>query len=552
MLFTFGRKNLYKKIDYYRNLYQKIDTVFTKDCETSLTRISYIGTKSPKFHDSYSDACSIKEKIIKNEKTSATQAVTSLDFLKKSHRSSEIKKVLSECQISIEAYESIVEKFKVFLVDVLKEDSDFHERIVPLKDGLRNFKQFIFSHDVELNFLIPTFNKCFQGLDEDFNQFEVFVDKADYETANKKLDDIKTVLNALDKYGRQLPEIVPCACDVLPNRIKDIYIKYRQYENQGIPLYHLNVDSLLKQMVSQDEFIREKFYKLDFGGAKESLDKMILKLNELEESFEIEKFNKEVFEKKTIDYSDKVYLTQAEYSKIQKAIPQYEKHYFLDEKFMSSFKSLAPELEDMVKIANELGSYINANLPQPYSILLNKANSLEDKNNQIVVKLRNIGNYLNNLNINLDKIIKGIEESYRQLMSQMNKVLSLHNSSFANYTSTIIDRLVDRLLNLKDETDILPVDINKLNDDYSVISDEIKSFIEESNIDIKSAVKVEQLFIYSNGYCQNFEELKSKLEEGEKLTYEKHEFEKAFSLIHPLMDRQQSINKETSSGNYNG
>lgn len=552
MLFAFGRKKLYNKIDYFKNLYQKVDTIFTKDCETSLTRLSYIATKSSKFHDNYSDANAAKKSIEKNEKTSALQAVTSLDILRKSHKNSEIKKVLSECEISIENYEIIVEKFKNYLNDVLKDDIDFHERIVPLKDDLRNFKQFIAEHEVELNFLVPTFNRCFHGLDEDFNQFEVYVDKADYEVAEKKLNDIKVVLNALNKYGRQLPEIVPCACDVLPNKIKDTYIKYRQYENQGIPLYHLNVDSILKQMVSQDEFIREKFYKLDFGGAKESLDKMIEKLNELEQSFEKEKFNKDIFEKKTVDYADKVYITQGEYVRVLNHIPEYEKHYVLDEKYMSSFKSLSSELEDMVKISNELGSYINANLPQPYSILLNKANSLEETNNLIISKMRNIETYLNNLNNNLKKVVDGIEELYKQLMAQENKVFIIHNPSFSKYTAQIIDDYVSQLEKLICETNTLPVDINNLSQEYVEIGDSIKKFIDKSNFDVDNAIKTEQLFIYANNYCQNFEELNEKLNDAQKLVYEKHDFENAFSLIHPLMDRQQAINKETTSGNYNG
>lgn len=537
------RKNYMKSIDTYKNMYQRIESIFNNDCATSLTRLNYLSTHSGKFHDSYNECLVYKENIERDEKVKAGQVMSAIDSLKSMSSLNSIRAELSECNTVLQNYDKAVTDFRNALNKILGTDNAYHNKIVSIKDKLHSFKDFVAKNETEMKPILPVLEKCFRGMDESFAQYDVDVDKADYPTADQMYNNLKMVIDALDKYGRELPTVIPYATDVLPKRFIFIYQKYKVYESQGIPLYHLNVDSILKQMVLEDETVRENFYKLDIAFAKKTLDKMSDKCTELENAFEKEKLSKEIFVKKSQNYSDKVHQIQTDFTKLSNSLPENQKKFVLQESYLKSYAELPTKIEDIVKLKSELDSFINASLAQPYTILLGKVDDLDKRYNHILSEIRNIVIYLNKLNNDLIVYSDGLRSLYTDLMIQSSKIYHFNVPSYTLYTDKTVKTLTEELLALDKVLQAHPIDMEQAGKRYVEVKTEVEAFLKESSEDMKEGEDVENLLIYANLYRLDYPSLKETLTVVEKVYFKDHDFKKAYNLVRPLMDAQNSLNE---------
>ncbi len=545
-LFVFfsAHKHLKKQITKMQERYQKIVSIMDTDVDASMARLNYLGTHSPKYHDLFVECQAAKERIEKDQQVRAKEVVTSFDSLTASRNYRAIHKNLQEGNSVLVSFETKVEELRKALADVLTKDNQYHEMITKPKEKLRDLKSYLYKYDVEIGPVKPVLESFYRGLDEYFDQYDVFLDKGLYEQADKVFREVSSVIDALDLYGRDLPEIVPLAEMVVPNKLKDLYLAAKDTERQ-VPIYHLKVDEALKEMALEDQEIKQSFQTLALKGDKERLHGMVDRISALEASFEKEKEAKKLFESKWDSSNDVIYQLQAKYSGLVEKLPSLKEAYVLDSRFLSPVESMTDRVENMVRLKSDLDGSVNASYPQPYSYLLSKFEELNREVDYVSLTMKTFGDYVERIKNRIGVVNQEIRSLYLALWEESAKIREFDLQQF---TATSRKTLTSMFAMLEKTAGVIadnPVNIVVAEELEEQTDAEVRKFLSETEKNLDLAHKAEEALVYGNQYRREFTKAEDDLVQAEA-AFQACQFDRCYDIASSVIREHREAESSTT------
>ena len=139
------------------------------------------------------------------------------------------------------------------------------------------------------------------------------------------------MIEHMDIIVRETPDVLLMANQVIPNRMKEVDLTYKEMLEQGYPLDYLNIEYNLEETKKNIEACMDKVKVLNLENCMFDLKTMLEYFDGLFFDFEKERLSKKVFEEVNKDFKKKIEKTNKLVSDVYLQLDDIKHMYDLEE-----------------------------------------------------------------------------------------------------------------------------------------------------------------------------------------------------------------------------
>lgn len=492
-----------------------------------LKRIYSISNYNLLYQETYATLLKQYEELVQTRNEQAENALNmlkdSLDHTKGKSNKENIKRNKEV----LDNYFQDIEAFSKDLKDILSAEEDAQEKSLSQKEKVRQIKQTYYEHKDEIKIVEESFNVLFDNIDEAFKRYDAAIDCANYEEVQAILSRIDNVLKELEPVLAHLPHLCTKLSEVLPNKIVLLREKAEEMIKNGYQLNHLHVNSNIEEYEARMTNVKRHLEALDIQGCDEEMDRIIVAIDELSHKIELEKDTKEHYENSKDVVSKNVKVLEDKFIKIYNLIPNISKHYVIEDKYFNEIEVIRFNISKIGNVKRTLDSYVHSLTPQPFSILDNKCNELDELTKVATRKLNEFSSYLLSLEEDYNTAIDAIKEGYLKLKEIKSLVHELNLPNYENSLENRFDKLFLEIEEINKLLKIQPIDIRQINNlvlHFETEKDNLVTTVEKDN---NFATITENLVVYANKYRPHSSEIANLFAQIETSFFD-GEFERAY------------------------
>lgn len=519
-IFLWSRKRYRKQVKDLRVKHGNIHELLTADCHNMITRIEFISKKNSRylhiydqFEISYTNCMDVFD-------LPCDQAIGTLESLISEKAFKDIKVKIETARINIQDYEKNVKKLNDELSDILKEDDLCRTNSLSVKEQFRSIKESVSKNSTELKGLEDSFSLIFSEINSKLYEYEDLVDGANYEEANAIISDLKNIISALFEIMEVLPFYNTLIKAVIPERIKELTVKYEEMTNENYPLHHIHFNSTIEKINDRLKEMEGSLKNLVVSDIKEEVDSIIDTLDGFISDFQKEIEAKEKFEKERENTTDNTYGLEKNFAKLNRNLPKYEEVYIINDSYLQQINLIKDDINRMSAIKRTLDSFVHSSTKQPYSILLKKMTDLQIEMSKIEKTLNDFHTYLRSLKENTEMVFSSIEQNYLTLKETEYNVRNLHVQALNDEVSLSFEQAYEYLAQEDAVLTNIPIDVIKLLEIHNQAKNHIDAFVKEMNIQITLAKRGEESIVHGNRLRRAYSEVNKSLIIAEKSFFE--------------------------------
>ena len=498
-------KNLEKQFSYYDSLLIGQDTQY-------IHRLEIISRTNLLYMDKYEFFYRRFRNIYDTEDKYVDSILKQLGALVKAKQYKNIKSVISEAKKAVASLGESVKSLDHDLYEVIKLEEECRRNIDHLREVYRHVKQTYYSESDDLELVAPTFNKMFDKIDAIFSKYNDMLEGAEYDEINTENEELNQVLTALGHVLIELPSLCASVKTTIPEKIVELQNKYRDTEKEGVPLYHLSFKSHVDEWKKKVNELTKRIINLQCGGVKAECDLILEQINEVSKMLDEEIVARDYFRANYDRIYEEVNNVEKMFLRICAVLPEIKEVYLISEEDEAKISQLSIAIDNLGSTKRYLDGFVHSGTRQPFSLLKNKLDELEQ--NYLVVKegVEEFKNYVDSLKSTAEEAYNMISVYYYRIKLTENLLAEIGNDNISRNYEEKIAAVYD-----------------VLNDIYSQIQSKPINVLEVSN-------KIENLKNLANAM---FEEIES-IARNQKLA------ESALVMLNP--DREeQDVNQTVSS-----
>lgn len=419
------------------------------------------------------------------------------------------------------------------LDDILQQELQLRSNVTDLKERFRQIKKDIAAKSGLLAFSEEVIDVYSTSAENEFTAFDEWMYISEFDKAEKSLQKIAEHLNSLDNILIKLPELLPVAKEVIPNKIANVSSLYSQVRNIDLYLDHLDVTQSLTTISKNLSSDLADLRVGDVEKAKTSLDVSSKNLDEL-----TEKLNYEL-------------ASQKELIKVAASIDEKIKESNISIKAIDDNFAIIDEMYDFGLLEKEI--IINK---EKHRILIKQYEALQKSFNKSLPSTK----MLEQLNVQnekmttlfenvykLDQKIKSIIEDEKRARQQLLKLHLIINEvqvkineyrlpSISNDYKADVKIAKEHVRNiellLKDDK----LDLSLLNTTLTESIDYVYKLYNNVNNIVGMAIMVENALVFANRYRSTYPEVDSELSKTE-LYFRNGEYTQSLTTVLAVIEK---------------
>lgn len=520
LLFLLSHKRQKKQVKDLRIKLSNVHELLTVDCHNMLTRIEFISKRNSRYLHSFENYEITYNNTLDSLDLPCDQLVGSLEALINEKAFKDLKSRIENAREKINDYEKVVKSFNEELAEVLKPDDECRYNSLSVKEDLRKIKEMVDAKSTELKGLESSFNSIFKGIDDKLYKFEEYVDSAEYEKADSVVVELKGIINELNKMMEFIPLNNTLIRAVIPNRIVDLTKTYEKLNAENYPLHHMHFNSSMEKINEKLNWMKDNLAHFVITGIKETIDSIFETLDGFDSDFQKEIDAKIKFEKERENTTDDTYMLEKTFAKLTRKLPSYSQIYVINDSYLQQIKLIKEDINRMSAIKRDLDSFIHSSTKQPYSILLKKMIDLQQEMNKIHKTLDDFHSYLHSLKETTEKIYSSIETDYILLKENEYAVRTLNVPTLTDQLELSFDQAYESLNQENAMLTNVPINVNKLVEEYNQNRAFIDKLIQEIAEQITLAKRGEESIVHGNRLRKAYAEVNKYLIIAEKSFFE--------------------------------
>lgn len=457
---------------------------------------------------------------------SAQAALNGLKDHLAARRYKELKEQLPIARKSIEAYESQVGSLDGALKRKFQDEEDCRTLTFDEREKLRKIKQDYFSRQADLGLVSPSFEAVFAKLDSLFDTVEQNIENAQYLDAKTiVVNQIKPINDSLAVILRSLPNICISIQSVIPDKLTSLQNRYDEMIKNGYPLYHILLPDDFAGLNDELAALATRVTNFDLKGVDGELDSMTRRIDAYVAKIDSEKTARSVFESECEGVYAKETALEKSFIVLCNALPAVRRIYLLSGE-QPQIDSIQATINKAGASRRSLDAYIHSSTKQPYSLLVERMNSLRDQGVEAAKEITDFQNYLASLKTDSETANAALSTYWARIKNAEKSLTEINiKSVYAIYSSKI-----DSLYNMLDtlSTDLLsaPIDVKKVDADLATLQSEADATIANIEQTHASSTEAEQAIVFANRFRGSSSEINALVVQAEGLYYS-GEFTKA-------------------------
>ena len=477
--FYLNKKKCRKILDELQSKYEYLHALLTGQDNSYIQRLEIISRTNLLYSDIHASYFKRSKEIRETTDQKYQDILFELQNLLDENKTREFKLYYKEKLSILKQYEESVNSLNNDLVEVIRPEEEARQMMLAEKEKFREVKSNFNYSANELNYVSSSFEQVFQKIDRDFNDFEDFIENANYDEAKEMIPRIDKVLDLLDKLIVTIPPLINEVNDIIPAKVKTLKEQYERLLKEGKPLSHLGVENTINEINEALEIERANIKNLAVSKIKEETEQIEALIDELLEKFKVEDASFEEFnEKKEIVISEFLNYDK-ELVKINNNIARFKKIYIIDDEHLQELDNIRTKVEEVSTSKRKLDQYMRNIEPYPYSELLVKLKELENGTREISNRINAFNDYLISLKNDSETAFKNIKTKYDLLKTSEQVIRELKSDK---YIELFKDRFDDCYALIDDISKILgkvPIDVKQANQYQMELNEKTNNLVKE-------------------------------------------------------------------------
>lgn len=400
---------------------------------------------------------------------------------------------IKEITLSEEKYRAIVTKLKTKYRTLNKEFQDHKQLYEDMQEA------------IELQL---------ENIERRFLDFEKVMELNEYNEVVHVVKALDTMIEHMEIIVNEVPDVLLMAKQVIPNRMREIALTYKDMIEHGFPLDYLNIDYNLEESKKNIDSILDKVKVLNLEGCMFDLKTMLEYYDSLFIDFEKERLSRKVYEEISEDFRKKIEKTNKLVSDVYEQLDDIKKMYDLSDQDIE----IIHKVNKILVIINDDYKKMLAkveNNSSPYSILHEE---IED----LTIRLKNMED-------DFDKALKSLGNMYddevraREQLDEIQEFLKQCKIKMRSYKLPVItdnyfvqlSEANEAIVEVIKELEKKPIVIKTLNTRVDTARDLVLKLYNTTNEMIKTAQLAEMSIVYGNRYRIHYNEVDTGLSDAE-------------------------------------
>ena len=427
-----------------------------------------------------------------------------------------LKPLLADIELKIY---KLREKTNTLLDDIkeitLSEEKN-RERIVKLKSDYRAIKADYEKDKDAYGNVQESIELQFESIDKRFQEFEVAMEKKDYDEINYIVKGIDEMVEHMRYVIKEVPAIIIMCNELIPNKIKDISDIYETMTKQKYQLDYLNVDYNITETNKRISDILDRVKVLNLEDVVFELKTIISYFDSLYNDFEGEKLARSKFEDNLKSFKFKLTRTDKIITNLLDEVQSMGNNYDLSNNDVDRLKIINKEVTSISDSFSDLND-CNRNHSFPYS-------KLSKELDYLIIKLSKIDETLD-YDIQTIGSMKEDEARAREQLDSIKDLIKKSRNRIRLYNIPVIPD--NYYVELKDASDGIkeinkelnkkPINIDTLNIRVDTARDLAFKVFNTTNDLIKNVMMAEETIVYGNRYRSERDQVDIGLTRAEKL-----------------------------------
>lgn len=496
--FVFIRHSYDKQIKDLERRYSYLDALMIGQDSQYIKRLEMISRTNLLYVDVYNDYSKRFKHIYEVDDKYAQGVIRQLNNLIRSKQYRQLKKAIEEGKKAINAFEESANRLDSDLRNLIKPEEDSRHVALALKEKLRNVKQTYYGHQNDLEVVSDTFNRVFEKLDKKFNDFEVYVEGAEYDDANAILPTIDKVLTQLESVLKELPELCIFVTRILPDKIQALKNEAESLHARSYPLHHLMLSRAFSNYEERIDKLKGDLINLQIKNIKNEAESIQQDIEEMHDNFQKEIEAKTFFEHNCDDIYQKVLDLEKSFLRLCSILPEMNRVYHITPRAQNDIEKLKNGINSLGASKRSLDTFIHSSTQQPFSILQMKLDNL-------IKDYTEVNEGVTNFKIYIESLKSGSEEAYSLIFSYYYRLKQceqqLRSFGITNYQDNYKDRInqcYDLLNDIESHIKVTPIDVEYINGKVAELKETADTLFDDVNKDANVIQMAESAIVYAN------------------------------------------------------
>lgn len=511
-----------------RKQYEDIHFRLTTNCNTSLKRLETLGHYSEDYQNIYEDRKKQYDDILSRKDIPLANEITSLEDMVKGKEYHKVRELETEIANSVNAFNKSVSDFSSDLSTLLQQDDVINSASVPVKAKFRDVENFYTTHVNELKGLEKSFQCIISEAKSRLEHFQNLTNEAKYEDADKSLKELDKILSDTTAVMNQIPFLQASVSTVLPNKLDDLLKTYQEMLSEDYVIRHLRVEERVAKIKAQIAQLKDKLLVLDVEGVHEKVDAIQSEITDINAAFEEEKLAKANYFNTRSAMDDSTYEDERTYSMLMNNLPEYDKVYVLNRKYVDQMMALKNDIENIGILKRQLDSYLDTSSRQPYTVIMKKSSEMRSEMTKCERTMKDYQQYVNSLRQSTEDVYHGLKDCLVDILRMRNEICHLGLKDFLESSDYRINRFLSEIKEINDLIHVLPMDVSKIVSRYNSLHEDCLVFLSDAKKKIEEADKAEQAIVYANAYRLDYTDCDALVKAAE-VAYWEGDFSRAYS-----------------------
>ena len=358
--FVISRNSYKKQLRDLERKYSYLDALLIGQDSQYIHRLEIISRTNLLFVEKYNMYSRRFKEVFDGDDKFAESMIKQMKALISNNQYKNMKVVLADTKKAIITFEESVNQLDQELYEIIKPEEEAKHAILQLKENYRRVKQLFYANSSDLELVSTSFSQVFDKLDESFSNFEVHIDRGEYEEAEAIIPVIRQVVTALDTALASLPTLCILVSKIVPEKINQLSNEVTGVERRGIPVFNLSFPTKVENWNATLAAIRKKLVSLQIGGVKEEINLIQDEIEKTRVVLEKELSDKNDFTNRCDDLYAKVISLEKQYVKICSILPEIRSVYIVTEPHEIDIANLNEHINKMGGSKRTLDNFINS------------------------------------------------------------------------------------------------------------------------------------------------------------------------------------------------
>lgn len=523
--------DLDRRFQYLHALLIGQDAQYVKRLEIiSRTNLLYVDTHT-KFVKRFKE---IRDHLDAN----AQRRVNDIKDLYYDHKIKLVKQELPKVLKTVEDYEKEVNILNNDLLKVIKPEENCRQSSLSLKEQLRRVRQDYYAKQSDLTLVNDSFVEVFKYVDSLFEDFEAYVEAAQYDEANAVLPKIDEIIKELAKILVTIPDLCTLVTTIVPEKLISLENAYQTMTEDKYPLHHLCVKQSISEIKKEVDLLTKRIKHFDLEGVRTKLDDISYQIDEYFKLFEEEKAARVDFEQNNENVYNTVGTIEKSFIKLCNTIPEVSKVFVISEEQHNKINFIQSEINRVGALKRTLDTFIHSATKQPYSLLLKKMNELKSSSESIISEIEDFNQYIVSLKEDSENAYNLVFEFFNKIVEAEKRVDQINIQSVTEKYRVPFDHMYELLNSVYKCLIVQPINVEQVNREVGEIKELGNSLLDDGQVkqDHNMMVLAENAIVYANSDRFHLSDINELVKHAEEY-FRAGEFENAYTTVGDALKR---------------